>query len=178
MPKCRRVRLTLRPCSRRHSNIWRRILAPHRHRHPLAVLFLDSDDLKSVIDNFGHEVGDLVLRRLCARWQPILRASDTLARAGGDEFVAILPETDEAGAARALQGLRRVAASPWVLRGNRIVVPVSIGVAVHPGDRAEADVLLKHADAVMYQEKRAKSGRGIRGRGEARRMGAVGGNAE
>lgn len=135
------------------------ILAARRHRLPLAVLVLDLDEFKAVNDDFGHYVGDQLLRAVCARWEHCLRASDTLGRIGGDEFVALLPETDESGVVRAMQTLRDAVAMPWTVEGNHIVVGVSIGTAIHPRDGADADALLKHADHAMYREKRAKPGR-------------------
>ena len=132
------------------------ILGAGRHRLPLAVLLLDLDYFKGVNDTFGHQIGDQVLREVCSRWKRSLRASDTLARIGGDEFVALLPETDEAGVTRAVQTLRDVTLAPWATGGSHIVVDVSIGIAIHPYDGVDADALLKHADDVMYREKRAK----------------------
>ena len=126
-----------------------------RHRLPFAVLVLDLDDFKAVNDSFGHHAGDRLLQEVSARWERHLRASDTLARVGGDEFVALLPETDEAGAAHVVQMLHNALVA-CRSEGNHVAIRVSIGTALYPRDGGDAETLLKHADSAMYREKRTK----------------------
>lgn len=101
-----------------------------RGRQPLAVLMIDIDWFKKVNDSFGHQAGDAVLRALAARLQARLRRQDLLARFGGEEFVAVLPDTGPDGARVVAEGLRgAVAEAPFVVAGLSIAITVSIGVA-------------------------------------------------
>jgi diguanylate cyclase (GGDEF)-like protein len=128
-----------------------------RHPHPLAVLFIDLDRLKSVNDNHGHAAGDELIRCCAERLRAGVRPSDPIARFGGDEFVILLDDLHdtaeaEAIAARVLDTL----GVPCRLRGGLLVNPTaSIGVATADGDGASAEVLISHADAAMYRAKQS-----------------------
>lgn len=130
----------------------------HRNADWLAVVYLDLDGFKAVNDHHGHACGDELLVELARRMQAALRESDTLARIGGDEFVALLvglhgPED----ATPVLERLLEAAARPAELQQQRLQVSVSMGVAFQPPGEAQASAeqLLLQADQAMYQAKSA-----------------------
>ncbi len=119
----------------------------------LAVLYLDIDRFKEANDRCGHSVGDALLREFAARLRACLRATDTVARVGGDEFVVLLeglaePAFAELVAAKILDAMR----SPMRLEGREIAVTTSIGVACGNG-ASDAEALLRLADGALYQAK-------------------------
>jgi diguanylate cyclase (GGDEF)-like protein/PAS domain S-box-containing protein len=125
-----------------------------RSHHRGAALFLDLDNLKVTNDALGHAVGDALLRAVAERLRTSVRADDTVARVGGDEFTLILPELRDADAAalvaeKLLNHLRR----PFDVAGHELHVSVSIGIALFPDDAIDADVLIQHGDTAMYQAK-------------------------
>lgn len=125
-----------------------------RHNRVLAVVFLDLDGFKAVNDTHGHAVGDELLVALAQRMQTSLREGDTLARIGGDEFVAVLAGLErEQDAQPVLQRLLRAVAEPVALGEVTVRVSVSMGVTFYPTDDADADLLLRHADQAMYAAK-------------------------
>lgn len=126
-----------------------------------ALLFIDLDHFKTVNDSLGHLVGDNLLREVTHRLAAALRAEDTLARMGGDEFVVLLEALDanpelaaEQAALMAEKLLKNLEASCQV-DGHELVISASIGIALHPfGEQVAADVL-KQADTAMYRAKHA-----------------------
>jgi diguanylate cyclase (GGDEF)-like protein len=130
-------------------------LAQARRRDAwVAVLFLDIDNFKLVNDSLGHGAGDDLLLKLSARLDESLRAGDTMARFGGDEFVIICG--DIAGAEEAIAIAQRTTAvmhPPFVLGEVEHHVTASIGIALSRGDDREAEDLIREADAAMYRAK-------------------------
>lgn len=127
-----------------------------RSGRSLAVAYLDLDGFKAVNDRHGHNVGDQLLLALAQRMQATLRKGDTLARIGGDEFVAVLVDLGQAQDCKPLlQRLLQAAAAPTVIGDSMLQVSASIGVTLYPQDAANADQLLRHADQAMYQAKQA-----------------------
>lgn len=129
----------------------------HRFGRPLSLLFFDGDRFKKVNDTYGHAVGDTVLRELGERARSILRAGDTVGRFGGEEFLILLPETDEEEAKSVAERLRSaVAAAPLATHEGEggIAVTVSIGVATYPADGTTASEVQAQADLAMYWAKR------------------------
>ncbi|MCH8497388.1 MAG: diguanylate cyclase [Marinobacter sp.] len=122
---------------------------------PLAVVFVDLDGFKQVNDRFGHAAGDQLLEDLASHMQQTLRASDTLARMGGDEFAAILTDLlDEQEVTGLLKRLLATIATPTVLGDHRLQVSGSIGVTFYQQwASASPEQLLKEADQAMYQAK-------------------------
>ncbi len=125
-----------------------------------AVLFVDVDDFKAINDAHGHEFGDLVLQAIAKKLVTSIRASDTVARIGGDEFVVILEETAGQGSAPVVAAkLIERLARPFVVRGRQVTTSVSIGVGVYPDNGADPEVLVRSADYAMYLAKRAGKNR-------------------
>lgn len=135
--------------------------ASRRHGHQLTLLVADLDRFKDVNDRHGHAVGDRLLRAAAEGLRRGLRAEDVLGRLGGDEFLAILPETGAAAAEASAERLRATVTEE--LRRVAGGVPVGISVGVASWDGAEtAGALLRRGDAALYAAKRAGRGRLVR----------------
>jgi diguanylate cyclase (GGDEF)-like protein/PAS domain S-box-containing protein len=131
-----------------------------RHNKSLAVAYLDLDGFKAVNDNHGHEVGDELLIALSNRMKHALREGDTLARIGGDEFVAVLVGLEEISAYEpVLARLLIAAADPVPVRSLTLRVSASIGVTLSPQDSSDVDQLMRHADQAMYVAKQSGKNR-------------------
>ncbi|MBI2314302.1 MAG: GGDEF domain-containing protein [Betaproteobacteria bacterium] len=125
-----------------------------RYSRPYSILMVDSDNLKSVNDTFGHEAGNNLLIHLVRSVQQALRATDVLARFGGDEFVVLLPETSTDHAREVAERVRiAVEGAPLDVRGTRVLSTVSIGIANFPEDAQTPEAVLEKADKAMYQSK-------------------------
>lgn len=136
------------------------IVQSQRHHHSLAVAFLDLDGFKDVNDVHGHNVGDELLIMLSQRMKEALREEDTLARIGGDEFVAVLADLAKvADCEPVLERLLKAAADPVTVGEVVLKVTASIGVALYPQDNTDADQLLRHADQAMCVAKQAGKNR-------------------
>ena len=122
---------------------------------PCAVVLVDLDRFKEINDTIGHQAGDQVLREVGARLTSMLRAGDTVARLGGDEFGLLLPDVEDAAAARELvQRVAEAMEADLVVVGVPLTVEASFGIALHPVDGSTAEDLLTCADAAMYRGKR------------------------
>ncbi|MFE8647089.1 diguanylate cyclase [Sphingomonas sp. NCPPB 2930] len=122
-----------------------------RNRRPLCILMIDADHFKRVNDAFGHGVGDEVLRMLGGMLRLRLRATDVVARFGGEEFVALLPETGmEDGLRTARQLVDTIAAQHHPVYGT---ITVSIGVSTCGDGTTRAEDLLRYADEALYRAK-------------------------
>ncbi|QBQ39301.1 EAL domain-containing protein [Pseudoduganella plicata] len=120
----------------------------------LALLFIDLDGFKQINDSFGHQQGDNLLVEAARRIGACMRATDTVARIGGDEFVAILPGlTHVQDAERVAEHVIEVLNRPFDLSGQQGLISGSVGVALYPSDAADAEELLRHADQAMYAAK-------------------------
>jgi diguanylate cyclase (GGDEF)-like protein/PAS domain S-box-containing protein len=120
----------------------------------IAVMMLDLDKFKSINDRYGHETGDMLLKAVAERLQDTMRKSDTVARMGGDEFIAIIPEMDKtsdiAVVAEKIINLFHV---PFECNGSSLPSSTSIGVAVYPEDGEHGEALIRCADIAMYNVK-------------------------
>ncbi len=125
-----------------------------RYRKTMALLFLDLDRFKFINDTLGHPFGDRLLQEAAARLRMCLRESDTIARFGGDEFVALIEDFNEPGdvisvAQKILHALRW----PFMLQGETCHLTASIGISLYPNDGADLASLLKNADIATYRAK-------------------------
>jgi diguanylate cyclase (GGDEF)-like protein len=116
----------------------------------LCVVFVDIDFFKKINDEYGHQVGDAVLKEIYARLEETLRAYDFVGRYGGDEFVMALPGTDAAGGVAVAERLRESVRDGAL--GRLAGVTISLGVAELEQDMY-ADILLRNADAALYRAK-------------------------
>ncbi len=122
----------------------------------LALCFIDLDGFKAINDDHGHMVGDELLRSVAARLRETVRASDTVARFGGDEFVVLLPEAGDPETARHLtQVLYDSIRQPYELNSCTILISASIGITLYPTDEQNVRDLLSAADAAMYRGKQS-----------------------
>ena len=133
----------------------RELARARRYNHALAVVMFDIDHFKNVNDAHGHQGGDIVLRAFAQTVSSVLRGEDTLSRYGGEEFLAVLPETDERGALGAAERVvARVAKTPVLLGDGEIRITVSAGVSCLQPSTRDADDLVARADHALYEAKR------------------------
>jgi diguanylate cyclase (GGDEF)-like protein len=125
-----------------------------RGARPFAVLMFDLDGFKKVNDTWGHAAGDQVLRQVAARARECVRASDTIGRLGGDEFLAILPETTLDGAQGVAEKLREALRKPYDLEKATASLGASVGIAVFPQHGTDSEDLQRAADGALYHSKR------------------------
>ena len=134
-----------------------------RHFHtPLSVIFMDLDEFKRVNDHFGHQVGNAVLSEIGAMLKVGARASDLVGRMGGDEFLVILPNTDQDEAQIVAERIReRLAAYRHKLDATRTIdfLRASMGVACFPTNVTDKEGLVGGADQAMYRAKQAGGNR-------------------
>jgi len=136
------------------------IAQSQRRGQSVAVVYLDLDGFKAINDTCGHDAGDQFLIALAGRLKATLREGDTLARIGGDEFVAVLVGLDQVQECEpVLRRLLQVASEKLQVGSMQMQVSASIGVTVYPTDGAEPDLLMRHADQAMYQAKQAGKNR-------------------
>ena len=125
-----------------------------RHGTHLAVLFLDLDNFKHINDSLGHSTGDKLLQSVANRLCACVRASDTVSRQGGDEFVVLVTEDGfTENAAQVADKILATLAAPHIIGEHELHVTTSIGISVYPADGEDAEALLKNADTAMYSAK-------------------------
>lgn len=134
----------------------REVARARRTGAPLGIAMLDADHFKRVNDVHGHAAGDAVLAGIAARARAVLREGDLLARAGGEEFVLLLPGADLEHTAEVADRVRaRVAAAPVAAPGGAVAVTISAGCATLEPDDADGAAALARADARLYEAKAA-----------------------
>jgi len=127
-----------------------------RQHGRFAMVFIDLDYFKPINDHFGHDVGDLVLRQVAVQLQSCVRATDTVGRMGGDEFVVLMAQISPTDDILALaEKLHQAVHQRFVVDGHEMSISCSIGVAVYPDNAADALALTKCADDAMYRAKEA-----------------------
>ena len=135
------------------------LASARRQRQHVAVCFIDLDGFKPINDALGHAAGDHVLREIAARLRQSLRTSDVVARWGGDEFVAVLPDTSEPAAIECMAQVRHRLAQSLRLAGHEYHVNASVGIAMYPAHSECRSELLELADQAMYCAKTQGKGR-------------------
>jgi len=130
------------------------MLHADRQKNYLAVVYIDLDGFKEINDQYGHDVGDQLLVEIAHRMKQVLREEDTIARLGGDEFVAVftdLPDTESC--IPLLERILQSISAGVKINTTWLHVTASLGVAYHPSEESEPDILLRQADQAMYQAK-------------------------
>jgi two-component system, cell cycle response regulator len=128
----------------------------HRYHHPVSILMLDLDHFKRLNDTYGHAAGDKALQRFTTLCCNALRNVDIFGRWGGEEFVALLPETDAEGAAIIAERLRKVVAENVLMYNDqKVSFTVSIGIAQYKDGETAIDAPLGRADKAVYDAKKA-----------------------
>ncbi|PWC34462.1 hypothetical protein TSO352_18485 [Azospirillum sp. TSO35-2] len=134
----------------------RAMLAAGRHGTRVGLLFVDLDRFKTINDSLGHEVGDGLLREVGTRLLATVRASDTVSRQGGDEFIILISDMDDPDSAGTVaRKVLRALSDAYLIDGHELQVTPSIGIAIYPDDGTGIDALLKNADMAMYAAKEA-----------------------
>ncbi len=118
-----------------------------------ALLFVDLNEFKGINDQFGHEIGDQLLKIAAERLRKSLRSHDIIGRPGGDEFVALVPDVDSEVAEQLAKRLTRTLEEPYNIGRQKLVCAASIGLALYPGNANTLTGLLREADQAMYRAK-------------------------
>jgi diguanylate cyclase (GGDEF)-like protein len=140
-----------------HDRMQLALARVRRDQVRLSLLYLDLDKFKEVNDTLGHGTGDLLLQKAARRLEGCVRAGDTVARFGGDEFVVLLENVGlPEHTTSVIEKIRSALNKPFDLAGHQISVLVSIGVAHCPLHGDDEQRLLSHADEAMYLQKRAR----------------------
>ncbi len=126
-----------------------------RHSHG-ALLFFDLDEFKYINDTFGHRAGDSMLIRIAGETNALVRRNEIISRIGGDEFAVLVPDASEGEAIHLAERIiRAIAQIPFRFDGQNLRLTTSLGIALYPLHGANAEELIAHADAAMYQAKDA-----------------------
>jgi diguanylate cyclase (GGDEF)-like protein len=134
----------------------RELRRARRSGGPLSIVMFDIDHFKTINDTLGHLRGDEILRAIGAQLTRVLRSTDVSCRYGGDEFLAILPDTHVLGAEQVAETLRREIGTLAIAAGERVIaVTVSVGLAAAAPDELDVTALVERADDALYQAKRA-----------------------
>lgn len=130
------------------------LAAAARHESKAAIVCIDLDRFKQINDTYGHPAGDHALKQVAERLRTRLRAVDTVARSGGEEFTVVLGDLPNiAGAEMVTRDLLQAFAKPFVVDGYMLDIKASLGIAIYPDDGADADHLWRSADLAMYRAK-------------------------
>ena len=121
----------------------------------LALIFLDLDRFKNINDSLGHRIGDKLLVLVAERLKLALRDEDTVSRLGGDEFILVLPDTDEHGATHVVEKVMKELAQPYAIEQHELIVTPSLGIALYPEDGRDYETLSRCADTAMYRAKQS-----------------------
>jgi diguanylate cyclase (GGDEF)-like protein/PAS domain S-box-containing protein len=125
-----------------------------RNKHKVGVLFIDLDHFKTINDTLGHHVGDLLLSQVASRMSYMLRATDTLGRLGGDEFLLLAPDVDDMEKLSTIaEKLIEILAQPITVNAHVLHVTPSIGVCCFPDHGDDRETLMRNADTAMYYAK-------------------------
>ncbi len=138
----------------------RAIARVRRSGQILGVAFIDLDGFKFINDTFGHETGDEILRHVGHRLGSSLRAGDTAARVGGDEFVLLLENSNGASISEVVERILERVRQPITIGDNEFTVACSVGITCYPRDGRDPAALVRSADRAMFELKRYNYGKG------------------
>lgn len=125
-----------------------------RNQHQVALIYLDLDAFKPINDLLGHAIGDCILKEVASRLSDCIRATDTVCRQGGDEFVVLLSEIEKPqDAARIAEKILAALAQPYKIDIHWLNITTSIGISLYPDDGIDGPTLLNNADTAMYHAK-------------------------
>ncbi len=131
-----------------------------RHQQFAALLFIDLDRFKVINDTLGHAMGDRLLTQVAQRLLTCMRAEDTVARQGGDEFVVVLAQLETPHASTSVADkIEQAFSPPFNFEGYEFHISPSIGISIYPSDGADVETLMKNADVAMYNAKQAGGNR-------------------
>lgn len=137
-----------------HDRLLQAILHAKRKNTKVAILFLDLDRFKIINDTLGHSVGDLLLQAVAKRLQKCVRATDTVARIGGDEFIIVLNDlVDSDLVGKVAQKIMTTIAESFLIREQELHTTTSIGISLFPADGVANEELISNADVAMYRAK-------------------------
>jgi len=143
-----------------HDRLNQEIKKTNRNNLKLALLFIDLDRFKEVNDNFGHDVGDAMLKEASIRLSHSVRETDTLSRLGGDEFTIILGQLDDLSIVeRVVQNILNKMSEVFYLGNETAYISASVGIAFYPDDATANETLLTSADQAMYAAKQMRRNR-------------------
>lgn len=126
----------------------------NRHHNLIALLFMDMDHFKHINDSLGHTIGDQMLRSVAKRLEKTVRVTDTICRQGGDEFVVLLTELEDAQEAAGIaEKICKALAVPYFIDGHELHSTSSIGISIYPNDSNVVSDLIQRADTAMYHAK-------------------------
>ncbi len=141
------------------ESLRREVTRATRSNAQVALFYIDLDGFKEVNDAYGHGVGDEVLLEVARRFDGVVRASDTIARIGGDEFAVIQSDATDLSIERLERRIAEALATPIRARDRAISIGASVGIALFPNDATDTARLIEQADAAMYARKRSRSRR-------------------
>ena len=130
------------------------IIMAKRHQKAFALLYFDLDHFKQINDSLGHLVGDRLLQSVALRLSQCVRASDTVSRQGGDEFVILMPDMIQSqDAVTCAQKVIQAITLPYIVDEHELFVTASVGIVLYPDDGMDVETLLENADSAMYAAK-------------------------
>ena len=122
-----------------------------RNNNKFAIIFLDFDKFKNINDNFGHEVGDFLLKKMGQILTGCLRREDVVSRIGGDEFIVLLPEIrSRIDTVRIAQKILKCFNDPIYIQGKKIQIACSMGISLYPDNARTLEEMFKKADVALY----------------------------
>ncbi|MBA3696758.1 MAG: EAL domain-containing protein [Methylotenera sp.] len=143
-----------------HERLSQSMAVAQRHGKRVALLFLDLDRFKTINDSLGHAVGDNLLQQVAERLRSSIRATDTVSRQGGDEFVVLISEIDDEQAVSIFADkICKSITDPYLIAEHEVYIGVTIGISLFPDDGEDAETLIRNADVAMYDAKNGGRGR-------------------
>jgi diguanylate cyclase (GGDEF)-like protein/PAS domain S-box-containing protein len=141
-----------------HERLDEALAGARQHSWPVAFVLLDLDRFKEINDTLGHQVGDVLLRKIARRLEASVRDSDTIARLGGDEFAVLMPATGLDNAQQLARRLVTALEEPFQVEGLSLQVETSVGITLYPEHGNTPAALIRRADVAMYAAKKERQG--------------------